>query len=195
MTRMEPHDVQFLTRPEDWRAWLEANHAEAREVWVGFHKRATGLPSMTWAEAVDQALCFGWIDGIRKGIDAGRYANRFTPRRPDSAWSRINVARVEELTRLGLMHPAGIAAFEARSGLASYEQRDEARLSPEQEALFRADAEAWAWFTAQSPSYRRTAIWWVVSAKRESTRARRLATLVEDSRHGRRIGPMTRASS
>ena len=100
---MEPTDVRFFDAPDAWRAWLEAHHADAGEVWVGYHKRATGRPSLTWAESVDQALCFGWIDGIRKRIDDDRYAIRFTPRKPRSVWSKVNVGRVEELSRLGLM--------------------------------------------------------------------------------------------
>jgi uncharacterized protein YdeI (YjbR/CyaY-like superfamily) len=191
---VEPHDVQFFESPDAWRDWLEEHHADEREVWVGYHRRSTGRPSLTWAESVDQALCFGWIDGIRKRIDDERYTNRFTPRKPRSTWSRVNIGRVEELTRLGLMRPAGLAAFEARdearSGIYSSEQRDDPRLSAEQEAAFRADAAAWEWFERQAPSYRRAAIWWVISAKREETQARRLATLIADSGQGRRIAPM-----
>jgi uncharacterized protein YdeI (YjbR/CyaY-like superfamily) len=191
---VEPHDVQFFTDPAAWRAWLAANHADEREVWVGYWRRGTGRPSMTWAESVDEALCFGWIDGVRKRIDDERYTNRFTPRRPGSTWSKVNIGRVEELSRLGLMHPAGLAAFAARdaarSGIYSFEQRRDPRLSDEQEATFRADVNAWAWFERQAPSYRRTAIWWVISAKRADTQARRLATLIADSGHGRRIAPL-----
>jgi len=193
---MEPTDVQFFAAPAAWRAWLEAHHADAGEVWVGYHKRATGRPSLTWAQSVDEALCFGWIDGIRKRIDDDRYTIRFTPRKPRSVWSKVNVGRVEELSRLGLMRPAGMAAFaardEARSGIYSFEQGETPRLSAEQEAAFRADPAAWAWWDAAAPSYRRAATWWVVSAKREETRARRLATLIADSAAGRRIGPLSR---
>jgi uncharacterized protein YdeI (YjbR/CyaY-like superfamily) len=193
---VEPYDVQFFADPGEWRSWLESHHADAREVWVGYHKRGTGRPSLTWPESVDQALCFGWIDGVRKSVDSERYTIRFTPRKPRSVWSKVNIGRVEELTRLGLMRPAGVAAFEARegarSGVYSFEQRENPQLSTEQEATFRADAAAWEWFERQPPSYRRAATWWVVSAKREDTRARRLATLIDDSRAGRRIGPMTR---
>jgi uncharacterized protein YdeI (YjbR/CyaY-like superfamily) len=191
---VEPRDVQFFEDPAAWRAWLEAHHADEREVWVGYWRRGTGRPSLTWAESVDQALCFGWIDGVRKRIDDERYTNRFTPRRPGSTWSKVNVGRVEELTSLGLMHPAGLTAFEARdearSGVYSFEQRRDPQLSPEQEALFHADADAWAWFERQPPSYRRTAIWWVISAKRAETQARRLTTLIADSGQGRRIAPL-----
>jgi uncharacterized protein YdeI (YjbR/CyaY-like superfamily) len=193
---VEPRDVQYFESPAAWRAWLEEHHAEAVEAWVGYHRRATGRPSLTWPESVEQALCFGWIDGIRKRVDDERYTIRFTPRKPRSVWSRVNVEKVAELTDLGLMRPAGLAAFaardERRSGIYSFEQREDARLTAEQEATFRADAAAWAWFEAQAPSYRRAVIWWVVSAKQEATRARRLAQLIEDAGQRRRIGPMTR---
>ena len=189
----------FFASPQELRAWLEEHHEEATELWVGFHKKATGRPSITWREAVDQALCFGWIDGVRKSIDAESYTNRFTPRRRGSSWSAVNVARVEELTRLGLMRPAGIRAFEARkdskTGVYSYEQRRDARLAKADERALRANEEAWAFFQAQPPWYRRAAIWWVVSAKREETRARRLATLIESSAAGRTVPPLTRPTA
>ena len=186
----------FYATPADWRAWLEAHHADAREHWVGFHKRASGRPSMTWAESVDQALCFGWIDGIRKRVDDERYMIRFTPRTPSSRWSRVNVARVAALTEAGLMHPAGLRAFEARTaeGTYSYEQREAAAFDPGRERRLRANAAAAAFFDAQPPSYRRSATHWVMSAKREETRDRRLAQLIEDSAAGRRIAPLARAS-
>ena len=184
----------FYATPAEWRAWLHAHHADEREHWVGFYKRGSGRPSITWPEAVDQALCFGWIDGVRKGIDDSRYMIRFTPRKPASRWSKVNVARVEALREQGLMHPAGLAAFAARTevGTYSYEQRDEARLDAARERRLRQNAAAWGWFRAQAPSYRRTAIYWVMSAKREETRDRRLARLIEDSAQGRRIGPLSR---
>jgi uncharacterized protein YdeI (YjbR/CyaY-like superfamily) len=184
----------FYATPEEWRAWLEAHHHEAREHWVGFHKRATGRPSMTWPESVDQALCFGWIDGVRKRLDDERYMIRFTPRKPSSRWSRVNVARVAELEQAGLMRPAGLTAFAARTekGTYSYEQRDAAAFDPEREQRFRANEGAWAWFAEQPPWYRRTATHWVMSAKRDETRDRRLARLVEDSAAGRAVGPLRR---
>ena len=184
----------FYATAEEWRAWLEAHPAEAREHWVGFHKRGTGRPSITWPESVDQALCFGWIDGVRKRVDEHSYTIRFTPRKRTSAWSRVNVARVAELTQQGLMHPAGIAAFEARTAEStySYEQRDAAAFDPDRERRFRAAEAAWIWFSAQAPWYRRTATHWVMSAKREETRDRRLAQLIEDSAAGRAVGPLRR---
>jgi uncharacterized protein YdeI (YjbR/CyaY-like superfamily) len=186
---MEP---TFFATSSEFRAWLEKHHDSASELWVGFYKKGTGLPSMTWQEAVDQALCFGWIDGIRKRVDGSSYTNRFTPRKRNSNWSAINIKRAGELIASGSMHPAGLAAFEARpdddGARYSYEQRHSARLEAEQEDRFRADEKAWEFFQAQTPSYRKTAIWWVVSAKREATREKRLATLIKDSSQGQRIG-------
>jgi len=189
----------FYATPDAWRAWLEAHHADEREHWVGFHKRSTIPPTregITWPEAVDQALCFGWIDGIRKRVDENRYMIRFTPRKRTSHWSMVNVRRVGELREAGLMRPAGLAAFAARSdertGNASYEQRDAAAFDPERERRLRADAAAWEYFSAQAPWYRRTATHWVMSAKREETRDRRLARLIEDCAAGRPTGPLAR---
>jgi uncharacterized protein YdeI (YjbR/CyaY-like superfamily) len=190
---MEP---TFFATPDAFRAWLEEHHASATELLVGFHKKRSGKPSITWPEAVDQALCFGWIDGVRRSIDDDSYSIRFTPRKPNSTWSAVNVARVEELTRQGLMRPAGLEAFARRSPerttTYSYEQRAGAALDPEHERRFRADKAAWAFFQAQPPWYRRAATWWVVSAKREQTRERRLAQLIADSAAGRPIRPLTR---
>jgi uncharacterized protein YdeI (YjbR/CyaY-like superfamily) len=189
-------DVRFFATPDKWRRWLEKNHARATEVWVGFHRKGSGTPSITWPEAVDEALCFGWIDGIRKSMDDTRYTNRFTPRKKGSNWSNVNVARVAALTKEGRMHPAGLAAFEARvpekSGVYSFEQRQTATLGEAYERRFRTNARAWEYFESQAPYYRRTATFWVMSAKQEVTRERRLATLIADSAAGRRIGPLRR---
>lgn len=191
---MEP---TFFPGPDQWRAWLARHHATAAELWVGFHKRGTGRPSLTWPESVDHALCYGWIDGVRRSLGPESYAIRFTPRRAGSIWSRVNLRRVEQLEALGLMQPAGRAAYaarrEAKSGIYSYEQRAEARLTPEQERAFQGNRKAWAYFQSEAPWYRRTATHWVASAKREETRARRLATLIADSAAGRRIGQLDRA--
>jgi len=177
------------------RNWLEDNHATASELWVGFYRRASGKPSITWPELVDEELCFGWIDGVRKGIDDVSYSNRITPRKPRSTWSAINIARAKELIRQGRMRPAGLKAFERRTGdrsaIYSYEQRKAARLEPEAERAFRFNKKAWAFFESQQPSYRRTAIYWVISAKREETRRKRLATLIRDSQAGRSIRPLS----
>lgn len=181
----------FFPTPEDFRAWLEEHHASETELWVGFYKVGTKRPSITWPESVDEALCFGWIDGLRKKLDEESYAIRFTPRKRTSNWSAKNLARIEELIAEGRVRPAGLEIYEARdpdkSKVYSFEQRQAAELDAEQEARFRADEAAWEFFRSQPPSYRRTAVHWVISAKRERTRARRLDTLIEDSAAGRRI--------
>jgi uncharacterized protein YdeI (YjbR/CyaY-like superfamily) len=184
-------DAIYFGSPEEFRAWLEEHHETAKEVWVGYWKKATGKPSLTWSLAVDEALCFGWIDGVLRGIDDQRHIQRFTPRKPVSNWSAINIAKVERLRAEGRMRPAGEAAFARRrddkSAVYSYEQYRNPELEPDQEARLKANAAAWEYFTSQPPSYRRPATWWVVSAKKPETRERRLATLIEDSAAGRRI--------
>jgi uncharacterized protein YdeI (YjbR/CyaY-like superfamily) len=190
---MEP--IFFAARAE-LRAWLERHHTDRDELWVGLYKKRSGRPSITWPEVVDEALCFGWIDGVRRSVGPDSYANRVTPRRARSNWSAINVKRVGELIDAGRMTPAGLAAFEARTGdrtgIYSYEQRRNAALDAEQERRFRAVPEAWEWFQARPPSYRRAALHWVTSAKRPETRERRLRTLIEDSAGGRTVKPLTR---
>ena len=192
---MEPN---FFASPNDFRAWLEEHHATETELLVGFHKKGSGKPSMTWPESVDQALCFGWIDGVRRRIDDERYAIRFTPRKPGSTWSAVNVKRARELLEEGLMRPAGLAAFErradGRTAIYAYEQRKHAQLEPAMQECFEADEQAWTWFQAQPPHYRRAATHWVVSAKKPETRERRLMQLIADSRAGRTIKPLTRPS-
>ena len=189
-------DVRFFATPDKWRRWLEKNHARATEVWVGLRRKGSGTPSITWPEAVDEALCFGWIDGIRKSIDETRYANRFTPRKKGSNWSNVNIARVAALMKEGRMQPPGVAAFEARVpekiGVYSFEQRRTATLGDDFERRFRANAKAWAFFESQAPYYRRTATFWVMSAKQEATRQRRLTALIDDSAAGRRLERFTR---
>ena len=185
----------FFATAGELREWLERNHATATELFVGFYKRGSGKPSITWQELVDEELCFGWIDGVRQGIDAVSYSNRITPRQPRSTWSAINIARAKELIRLGRMHPAGLKAFERRtdkrSAIYSYEQRKTAKLSREEEKSFRANKKAWAFFHAQAASYRRAAIWWVINAKRDETRKKRLETLIRDSKSGRTVRPLS----
>jgi uncharacterized protein YdeI (YjbR/CyaY-like superfamily) len=187
---------RFFPTPDKWRGWLEKHHASTAELWVGFYKTNSGRPSITWPEAVDQALCFGWIDGVRKRLDEHSYVIRFTPRRPNSIWSRVNLGRVEELTRLGLMRPAGLEAHQGRntskSAAYSFEQRDKAALTPGMERRFKQNRDAWRYFQAQAPWYRRTTSWWVISAKKEETRERRLATLIEDCAQGRPIKGLIR---
>jgi uncharacterized protein YdeI (YjbR/CyaY-like superfamily) len=187
----------YFRTPAAFRRWLARHHASARELWVGFFKKHTLRPSITYAESVAEALCYGWIDGIRKSVDADRYVNRFTPRRAGSNWSEVNIRLAEELIASGRMRPAGLRVFDARrperSGRYSYEQRRTVRLSPEAEAAFRAQEDAWRGFQAQPAGYRQTVTWWVMSAKQEATRKRRLATLMKESAKGRRIEFMRRA--
>jgi uncharacterized protein YdeI (YjbR/CyaY-like superfamily) len=187
-------DVTFFATQAEWREWLEGHHSTATELWVGFHKKVTGRPSMTWPQSVDEALCFGWIDGVRKSLDGESYTIRFTPRKPGSTWSAVNVRRVGELTALGLMRPAGLKAFEERDAAKwrqySYE-RAKVTLGGEFEAQLRANPAAWAFFEGQPPSYRKVATWWVMSAKREETQRKRLATLIAESEQGKRIAAVT----
>jgi uncharacterized protein YdeI (YjbR/CyaY-like superfamily) len=189
-------DPSFFASPTEFRSWLAAHHASETELLVGFFRRASGRPSITWDEAVDEALCFGWIDGVRRALDDEAYTIRFTPRRPGSNWSALNVRRVGDLEKRGRMTPAGRAAFEARAadptGVYSFEQATPAELTPEEERDLRANAAAAAYFDARPPWYRRAALHWVVSAKRPETRARRLAQLIADSAAGRTVPPLTR---
>jgi len=189
---MEP---TFFATPADFRAWLEANHTSATELLVGFHKKGSGLPSITWPESVEQALCFGWIDGIRRTIDETSYTIRFTPRRQGSTWSVINIRLVERLTAEGLMREPGLRAFQARtganSGVYSFEQ-DNVALSREDEDRIAANPAAWDQWHKFPPSYRKQATWWVISAKRPETRSRRLQRLIEDTAHGKRLAHLRR---
>jgi uncharacterized protein YdeI (YjbR/CyaY-like superfamily) len=186
----------FFETARDFRAWLEAHHATERQLVVGYYKRASGKPSMTWPESVDEALCFGWIDGVRKSLSEDAYSIRFTPRKRTSNWSAINVARVAALESLGRMTPAGRRSFEARTpertGVYSFERNTAAVFSPEEERRFRAHPAAASFFDAQPPGYRRTVTHWVISAKRDATRARRLEQLIEDCAQGRRLGIVAR---
>ena len=179
-----------------FRAWLIANHERESELWVGFRKRGTGLPSITWPEAVDEGLCVGWIDAVRKSIDETSYTIRFTRRKPGSIWSAVNIARVEALTAEGRMQPAGLAAFakrkEARSGVYSHEQAEMPELTSSQEAEFRANAVAWEFFQSRPASYRKAAIWGIVNAKKDETKAKRLAELIECSARGETVSSLTR---
>jgi uncharacterized protein YdeI (YjbR/CyaY-like superfamily) len=191
---MADDEVLYFATPVAWRGWLEKHHEKAKELWVGFHKRGSGKPSITWPESVDEALCFGWIDGVRKSIDETRYKIRFSPRKPTSTWSSVNIKRVAELTELGRMRPAGLAAFERRSakksGIYAYEQRHEIALDPAYEKKLRANKKAWAFFTSSAPYYQRICVYWIMTAKQEPTRLRRLARLIEDSAAGRKVGIM-----
>jgi uncharacterized protein YdeI (YjbR/CyaY-like superfamily) len=188
-------DPTFYETPDDFRAWLAENHATAEFVWVGLHKKGSGRRSLTWPQAVDEALCYGWIDGVRKRIDDQSYANRFTPRKAGSIWSRVNVDRVRVLADLGRMQPPGLAAFgarrEDRSGLYSHEQA-EVELPEPYLGLFRRSPEAWAFHQEQPPSYRKAANWWVVSARKEETRRKRLETLIAHSARAERLPQFAR---
>ncbi|HUQ28467.1 MAG TPA: YdeI/OmpD-associated family protein [Usitatibacter sp.] len=193
-----PVKARFFAKPADFRSWLEKNHASARELWVGFHKVHTGKPSLTWPQSVDEALCFGWIDGLRKGLGADAYMIRFSPRRPTSVWSNVNTRRVGELEKLGLMRPAGLAAFKLRDDLRSAKvyslEARQVAFDPATEKTFRRNRAAWEFFNTQPPGYRRIVTRWVMTAKRDETRATRLAELIRDSAEGRRAGVTTRYS-
>ena len=186
-----PAQIRFFPTSEDFRKWLKAHHENARELWVGFHKKGSGRPSITWPESVDEALCVGWIDGLRKTIDAESYKIRFTPRKATSNWSAVNIGRVQELTRLGRMRPAGVKAFELRteekSGIYAYENRKSAVLGAAAEKRFQSRPKAWAFFQKQPAGYRNLAAWWVISAKREETRQQRLEKLIAQSEAGKRL--------
>src|SRR5216684_128228 len=180
---------KFFPTLAAWRAWLEKHHHDHKQLLVGFYKKDSGKPSITWPQSVDGALCFGWIDGVRRRIDEVSYNIRFTPRRPRSIWSAVNIKRVEELRRQGLMSAAGIQAFEARqedrSRIYAFEQQS-IQFEDAQERRFKANAAAWKFFRSQPPSYQRVATWWVISAKREETKQKRLDRLITDSKQGRR---------
>jgi uncharacterized protein YdeI (YjbR/CyaY-like superfamily) len=191
----EPTSPTFFATPAAFARWLRRHHAREKVLWVGYHKKGTGRPSLTWPESVREALRFGWIDGVRRSVDAESYTIRFTPRKPTSRWSNVNIRVARELIAGGLMEPAGLAAFEARkgerSGVYTYEQGESAAEAAVERAVSRNRA-AWAFFRSRPPWYRRTSARWVMSAKREETRKRRLAILIDDSEAGRAIGPLRR---
>jgi uncharacterized protein YdeI (YjbR/CyaY-like superfamily) len=183
---------RFFKSQAAFRIWLERRHHTDRELLVGFHHVGSGKPSITYPEARDEALCFGWIDGVRKNYDATSYTVRFTPRKADSAWSAVNLARVRELKAAGRMRPAGLRVFEARDPKKSVQYSFENppnELDAAAVKAFKARRRAWAWFETQAPWYRRTAAWWVMSAKKEETRARRLKMLIDSAARGERPAP------
>jgi uncharacterized protein YdeI (YjbR/CyaY-like superfamily) len=190
---MEP---TFFTTPDELHAWFQAHHDTEKELLIGFYKKGTETPGVTYAQALDEALCFGWIDGIRKRIDERRFTIRFTPRKRRSIWSAVNINRAGELAAEGRMQPSGLREFTERDRTRekqySFEQ-ERHTLDPAYEEQLRANEAAWTYFAAQAPSYQRTAIWWVMSAKRAETRSKRLATLIEDSAQHRRLAHLTRA--
>jgi len=187
-------ELLFFKTPDKFRYWLLENHATSTEQWVGFYKKATEVPSITWPESVDQALCFGWIDGLRKSIDTKSYKIRFTPRKPNSHWSAVNIARITELKNLKLVKPAGLAAYikrnPIRSGLAAYEQSKEITLSERYQEMFQRNHKAWQDFTTRAPSYQKQCIWWVMSAKREETQKKRLGILIDSCQQGQKVPPL-----
>lgn len=188
--------IRFFATPQAFRAWLQRHHTSQGSVQVGFRKRHTGEPSITWPEAVDEALCFGWIDGVRHRIDAESYTIRFTPRRPGGIWSAVNLRRMRALIRAKRVRPHGLKVYEQRdrkkTRLYAYEQEKTARLTPRYARQLRANRRAWAWFQTQPPWYQRTCTHWVQRAKQEATRLRRLAILINCSAAGRPIGPLDR---
>jgi uncharacterized protein YdeI (YjbR/CyaY-like superfamily) len=193
MTHINRKPVFFRT-PQDFRTWLAKNHSTKGELLVGFYKKDSGRPSITWPESVDEALCFGWIDGIRKNIDEFSYAIRFTPRKVKSIWSSVNIKRAQVLMEQGQMRPAGLKAYEARrenrSGIYSYEQRS-VDLEEPYNRLLKENKAAWKYFSAQPPSYRKVVSWWIISAKKEETRLKRLEKLMSFSTQEQRIPEVT----
>jgi uncharacterized protein YdeI (YjbR/CyaY-like superfamily) len=184
-------EILFFAKPEGFRKWLEAHHGNTSELWVGFYKKDTGRPSITWPESVDEALCVGWIDGLRKTIDAESYKIRFTPRKKTSNWSAVNIGRVKELTKQRRMRAAGLKAFalrkEEKSGIYAYENRKSAVLEKAEEKQFLACPKAWDFFLRQPAGYQKLATWWVISAKRVETKKKRLERLISESEAGRRV--------
>ena len=180
----------YFPSAADFRAWLTANHVQLTELFVGFHKKDSGKPSITYPEALDQALCFGWIDGVRKSVNATSYMVRFTPRKPKTYWSKVNTNRANQLVKLGLMQPPGAKVFQARdqATTARYSfERETAKLSPASAKQFKSNPKAWTFFQSQPPYYQRVCTWWVVSAKQDTTRLRRLQTLITASTQHRRL--------
>lgn len=186
---------KFFPSPSEFRDWLLENHESETELLVGFFKTSSGKPSMTWSQSVDEALCFGWIDAVRRSLSEEAYTIRFTRRKPKSIWSAINVAKVEQLTAQGKMYPAGERAFAARSpertGVYSFERKQPAQLAAAEDQTFRRNKRAWGFFESQAPSYRRAALHWVISAKRPETRSRRLDALIADSAAAKRLDHLT----
>ena len=184
---------RFFTNPNELRMWFRENYNKTGELWVGYYKKNSGIPSIDWPESVDAALCFGWIDGIRKRHGEKTYKIRFTPRRPKSRWSARNVARMEALIAEGLVEEAGLSAFNGRDPArqaADARDRKEVRLPKEYESRIKADREAWRYFQSARPSYRKQVAFWIQSAKKEETKRRRLDVLVESSKRGEPIPPL-----
>jgi uncharacterized protein YdeI (YjbR/CyaY-like superfamily) len=188
-------DPSFFATKSELRKWFDKNHNHAKELWVGYYKTSTGKQSITWPESVDEALCYGWIDGVRKSIDGMSYKIRFTPRKTKSIWSAVNILKAEELIKKGLMKPAGLAVYEkreeSRSRIYSFEQENIV-LDKLSDKVFKSHKTAWKFFQSQPSSYRRAALWWVISSRQDITRQKRLNTLISDSESGRRLKHLTR---
>lgn len=187
--------IKFFKSQAEWRGWLKKNHDKVDEIWIGFYKINSGKKGITYKEALDEALCFGWIDGVRYGVDELSYKNRFTPRRPKSNWSDVNIKRIKELIELGLVEPSGLKAFKegGEYGTSRYSFEAKTReLAPDYVKKFMQNKTAWEFYNTQPPSYRKSANWWVMSAKQEETRLKRLAVLIQDSENKLRIKPMRR---
>lgn len=191
---MEMQSPIFFKSASDLHKWFEKNHDQVSEAWIGFYHVKSGKKGITYKEAVDEALCFGWIDGIRKGIDGSSYVNRFTPRRKSSNWSNVNIKRMQELITEGRVKPPGLAAFSAReekqSGVYSFEQAHH-KLAAPYAKQFRANKKAWVYFTSRAPWYQRTSIHWVMNARRQATQLKRLQTLITDSENQRTLAQLT----
>lgn len=196
MAAPEPVNIKFFKTQDAFRKWLEKNHAQKGELWMGYYKKGSGKKSITYKEALEEVLCFGWIDGISRGIDEEKYCQRYTPRRKGSIWSAVNINKAEELIKNGKMHESGLHVYRNRdlkkAGLYSNEQK-EIKFPPDFLKKLKTNKKAWEYFSTMPPGYRRTATWWVISAKQEETRRRRLDTLIADSPAGRKIGPLTPA--
>ncbi len=192
---MEPKKIKYFKTPSDLRKWYKVNHKKSQELWLGFYKKNAGKPSVTYPESVDEALCFGWIDGIRKSINNESYTNRFTPRKPKSYWSAVNIKKANLLIKSGKMEKPGLIEFEKRdkkkSGSYSFE-RDKVKLTAAYEKKFKSNKKAWKFFQSSPPSYQKPAMWWVMSAKQEETRTRRLQQLISDSENELRIKQLRR---
>ena len=186
--------IEFFASQSEFRIWLKRHHGEADELWVGFHKKASGIPSIIYFEALDEALCFGWIDGVRKSLDGSRYVIRFTPRKSDSSWSAVNIARAQALIEAGRMHASGLKVYGSRTQEKKIRYSDERKaavLDPVYEKALKSNKGAWTYFQSKPPSFRQVATYWIMSAKREETRLKRLTQLIEDSALGRTIPPLT----
>ena len=187
--------LTFFATPAEFRGWLISNHAKRTELTIGFGKVGSGKPSLTWPQAIEEAIAFGWIDGVRHSIDAVSYSVRFTRRKPYGTWSAVNVATANRLIAQGRMAPSGLSAFEtrkdSRTAIYAYEQRTTPRFAPAEEAEITSDSKAWKYFASRPSSYKKAATWWVISAKTEETRARRLAQLIAYSKKGRPVPPLT----